>query len=81
MSGSGLAMRAALLATTALFAVSGGALAQTAPNEVASVSEIVVTATRQAEPISKISQSVVALNEKALDIRGVKGIEDISSLT
>ena len=74
-------MRAALLATTALFAVSGGALAQTAPNEVASVSEIVVTATRQAEPISKISQSVVALNEKALDIRGVKGIEDISSLT
>jgi outer membrane receptor protein involved in Fe transport len=45
------------------------------------VAEIVVTATRQAEPLSKVAQSVVALNEAALDARGVKGIDGIAQLT
>ncbi|MDR3508152.1 MAG: TonB-dependent receptor [Caulobacteraceae bacterium] len=45
------------------------------------ISEIVVTATRQAEVLSKVSQSVTALNEKALDVRGIKGVADISRLT
>ena len=43
--------------------------------------EIVVTATRRAEALSKISQSVTAFNEKSLDVRGVKGIADITRLT
>lgn len=51
------------------------------PSEATTVGEIVVTATRQASVISKVSQSVTALNQKALDARGVKGIADITRLT
>jgi len=43
--------------------------------------EIVVTATRQAEPLSKIAASVSALNEAALDKRGIKTIGDIALMT
>ncbi len=58
-------------------------LAQTAPagNQAQTVNEIVVTATRHAESLSKVSASVVALNEKALDVRGIKGIDQISQMT
>ena len=45
------------------------------------IGEIVVTATRQAEQISKVAQSITALNEKALDVRGIKDIQDITRLT
>ncbi|WP_420382467.1 TonB-dependent receptor domain-containing protein [Novosphingobium sp.] len=43
--------------------------------------EIVVTATRQAEPLSKIAASVSALNEAALDRRGIKNVADIALMT
>ena len=43
--------------------------------------EIVVTATRQAQSISKVPQSITAFNEQALDARGVKGMADITRLT
>ena len=69
--------------TTALAGLTGPTLAQTAPagGESQTVSEIVITATRHAESLSKVSQSVVALSEKALDVRGIKGISDISRMT
>jgi outer membrane receptor protein involved in Fe transport len=73
----------ASLLTTALAGMAGPTLAQTAPagGESQTVSEIVITATRHAESLSKVSQSVVALSEKALDVRGIKGISDISRMT
>ncbi|KUR74582.1 TonB-dependent receptor [Novosphingobium sp. Fuku2-ISO-50] len=58
-----------------------GAQAQAAEAEAGQPAEIVVTATRHAEPLSKIAQSVSAMNEKALDQRGIKGIADISTMT
>ena len=66
----------------ALTAAASPAFAQTAASDKAqTVAEIVVTATRHAESLSKVSASVVALSEKALDVRGVKGISDISRMT
>ena len=47
----------------------------------AQIDEVIVTATRQAQPLSKVAASVVALNEKALDVRGVKDVGDIARLT
>jgi iron complex outermembrane recepter protein len=43
--------------------------------------EIVVTATRQAQPLSKVALSVAAFDEKALDRRGIKGMDDIALRT
>jgi iron complex outermembrane receptor protein len=60
------------------------AVAQTSQTKAAdptTVGEIIVTATRQAQAISKVSQSITALNEKALDVRGIKGIADIVRMT
>jgi len=58
-----------------------GVQAQAADDATSPPPEIVVTATRHAEPLSKIAQSVSAMNEKALDQRGIKGIADISAMT
>lgn len=45
------------------------------------VGEVIVTATRREETVSKISQSITALNGKALQIRGVKSVDDVVRLT
>jgi outer membrane receptor protein involved in Fe transport len=45
------------------------------------VGEVIVTATRREESVGKISQSVTALNGKALQVRGVKSIDDVVRLT
>ncbi|QUD86573.1 TonB-dependent receptor [Phenylobacterium montanum] len=69
---------------TAALLAAGPVLAQTAApasSGTQTVGEIVVTATRHAESLSKVSASVVALNEKALDVRGIKGIDQISQMT
>jgi iron complex outermembrane recepter protein len=74
-----------LLLSTALLGLAAPALAQTAPAANASgddrVTDIVVTATRRAEPLSKISQSITALTEDAMDARGIKDIRDITRMT
>ncbi|MFX4872569.1 TonB-dependent receptor plug domain-containing protein, partial [Acinetobacter baumannii] len=43
--------------------------------------EIVVTATRQAQPLSKVAISVSALDEKALDRRGIRSVADVALRT
>ncbi|WEK42001.1 MAG: TonB-dependent receptor [Candidatus Sphingomonas colombiensis] len=43
--------------------------------------EIVVTATRKEETLSKVPLSIAAYSQAALDSQGVKSIEDISRLT
>jgi iron complex outermembrane receptor protein len=46
-----------------------------------SVQEVVVTATRRAEAISKVPESITAYTEQKLDKQGVKTIDDITRLT
>ncbi len=43
--------------------------------------EIVVTATRRDESLSKVPISVTALTEQAIDIRGIKDIQDVARFT
>jgi outer membrane receptor protein involved in Fe transport len=51
------------------------------PSQPTEVQEIIVTATRQAESVGKVPQSITALNQKSLDVRGIKSISDITRLT
>ncbi len=58
--------------------------ADTAANEPAAagpLQEIVVTATRRDESMSKVPISVTALTEQSIDIRGIKDIQDVARFT
>lgn len=74
----------------ALLACAGsGALAQTAgsgrpekpPASTSVVEEIVVTATRQPQELSRVPLSVAAYDQKAMDAQGVRNVGDISRIT
>ncbi|HEY2661095.1 MAG TPA: TonB-dependent receptor [Caulobacteraceae bacterium] len=75
------------LLSVTLLGLAAPSLAQTSqtgaakPADSNTIGEIVVTATRHAESLSKISQSVTAFTEKSLDVRGIKGMADITRLT
>lgn len=75
----------ALFVSTSAFAIAPPALAQTTPPAVAvdagASSEIVVTATRRNEGINKVPISINAFSQAALEASGVKGIDQIASLT
>ena len=43
--------------------------------------EIVVTATRREESLSKVAVSVTAITQEGLDIRGIKDIQDVARFT
>ncbi|MDE2261779.1 MAG: TonB-dependent receptor [Gammaproteobacteria bacterium] len=45
------------------------------------LSEIVVTATRRAEEISKVPLSITALSQASMDMRGIKSIQDVARFT
>lgn len=72
----------AQVAATAASAAAGssGAPAPEASDE-RPTGEIVVTATRHAETLSKVPLSIVATDQKALDDRGVKSFADLAKLT
>jgi outer membrane receptor protein involved in Fe transport len=63
----------------------GGARADTAPSadtaEAGPLQEIVVTATRHEESLSKVPISVTALTQDAMDLRGIKDILDVARFT
>ncbi len=75
----------ALMAALVMVLYSAGVVrAQTPPNSGASaegLEEIVVTATRRSEVLSKVPISVTALNQDALDERGVKDFQDLVRYT
>src|ERR1700686_181778 len=53
-----------------------------APNEATGpLQEIVVTATRHEEGLSKVPISVTALTQEAMDVRGIKDIQDVARFT
>lgn len=68
---------AALIAASA----SGQAAAQGTPEEGASNTEIVVTAQRRAETLSKVPMSIVAFSQEQLDAQSVRSIDDVVRLT
>ena len=64
--------------------VAGLALAQTPPAEAPAgpaLQEIVVTATRHEESLSKVPISVTALTQESLDVRGIKDFQDVARFT
>jgi outer membrane receptor protein involved in Fe transport len=76
-------------AATALLALASTAAPQRAwAGEAASeatpegpLQEIVVTATRREESLSKVAVSVTAITQEGLDIRGIKDIQDVARFT
>lgn len=73
------------LAPLGLALAAGRAQAQQAPAAEAAgagdLQEIVITATRRAENLSKVPISVTAVTREELDVKGVKDIQDIARFT
>jgi len=61
--------------------VEAAAPASAGAPETAGIEEIVVTATRRAESLSKVPISVTALSQDAMDERGIKDFQDIARFT
>src|SRR4051794_37337394 len=76
---TGLLLSVLLLA--AVRPAHGQAAASTAAAAPEGLEEIVVTATRRAEVLSRVPISVTALNQDALDARGIKDFQDIARYT
>jgi len=76
-------MGSTALAVALVAGVAGSAETPAAapPAQSTQVQEIVVTATRHAESINKISQSVTAYGSKGMQLLGIKDIRDIVRLT
>ncbi|HVN99387.1 MAG TPA: TonB-dependent receptor [Steroidobacteraceae bacterium] len=72
-----LAWHAPALAQTAPQAETQGATRQGSSD----LEEIVVTATRRSEALSKVPISVTALNQDSMDARGIKDFQDIARFT
>jgi iron complex outermembrane recepter protein len=53
----------------------------TQPDTGPQLQEIVVTATRRAEDISKVPLSITALSQASMDLRGIKDIQDVARFT
>ena len=74
--------RNCLLLTTAAAGLATGAMAQEAPEQPNDgPDEIVVTATRQEQTISKVPLSITAFSKEKLDVQGVRQVDDIARLT
>jgi iron complex outermembrane receptor protein len=73
-----LALTACMTAATTAHA---DAEATNAPSDSGSVAEIVVTATRREETISKVPISLSVLTNESMEVKGVKDISDVARLT
>ena len=62
-------------------AVGAGGVASSEPAATGALEEIVVTATRREENISKVPISITALSQDALDQRGIRDFTDIVRFT
>ncbi len=72
-----LCLAGAAWSPTAVLAAEAGA----ADEATGPLTEIVVTATRHEEGLSKVPISVTALTQEALDIRGIKDFQDVAKFT
>jgi iron complex outermembrane recepter protein len=79
---TGTALACGLLASSGALAQQAPSQAAGAPAEVAGgLQEVVVTATRHEEVLSKVPISVTALTQDAMNIRGVKDFLDVARFT
>ena len=69
------------LASAALPVLAPAQTAPTAAVQPAVLEEVVVTATRHEENLRKVAISVTALTQEALDLRGIKDIQDVARFT
>src|SRR5215471_9941122 len=76
--GTALSLVLGVLATGASHAQEQAAAAETAP---AGLQEVVVTATRREENLSRVPISVTALTQDALDSRGIKDFSEVARFT
>lgn len=73
---------AAQYATPAIAAdTSRQSAGQTAEADMVGAGDIIVTATRRAEPLSKVAISATAFDQATLDTKGVRSITDISRIS
>ena len=77
-SGPMLVLCGALAAAPGILCAAEGSATEEATGP---LQEIVVTATRHEEGLSKIPISVTALTQEAMDIRGIKDIQDVARFT
>ena len=78
------AVAAGILLALGAAATPGFAFAQAAPADAPAggpLQEIVITATRHEESLSKVPLSVTALTQEALDVRGIKDFQDVARFT
>ena len=81
------ARRATLLAAAASFAFAAAATAQNTPApadpapQADGVADIVVTATRTSQVLSKVPISVTAIDQRKLDVQGIRNFTDIVRFT
>jgi outer membrane receptor protein involved in Fe transport len=76
------ALRLSSVLASACVAVLSAANAMAADSgPTASLDEIVVTATRHEEALSKVPVSLTAMTSEGLDLRGIKDIEDVARFT
>jgi outer membrane receptor protein involved in Fe transport len=78
--------RSAILGAATAFALAASpstGWTQTAPasEPAPALQEIVVTATRHEESLSKVPLSITALTQESMDIRGIKDIQDVAKFT
>jgi len=83
LNGSPLsAARGTLSVVSALIPLSAPVLAQDAePASVGTLQEVIVTATRQAESLSKVPISVSAFTQEQMDAQGIRQLDDLVRLT
>ena len=81
LSGNDRGFAPAVAVAAALAGAAAPAAAETAPAANSGLEEIVVTATRHEESLSKVPLSVTAITQEGLDLRGIKDIQDLAKFT
>ena len=64
--------------STVLSVASGAAAAQEQPPEVVGLDEVIVTATKRAESLQDVSESISAFDSNAIAMRGLQQIDDVA---
>ena len=64
--------------STVLSVASGAAAAQEQPPEVVGLDEVIVTATKRAESLQDVSESITAFDSSSIAMRGLQQIDDIA---
>jgi iron complex outermembrane receptor protein len=76
-----LSLAAALCMTAATATFAADAATAADESSEAAIGEVVVTATRREESISKVPISLSVLTQESMDVKGVKDINDVARLT